>query len=214
MNLPTFIALTWDMPNLSHAEQARAFCEGGSRFLQMRSKAPSSSELLPEAVEFVEVCREFGSLSVINDFPELALAANADGVHLGPKDGSRLEARRFLGSNALIGGTVNSLADAEKIVSEGVCDYVGVGPFRKTDTKKNHAPVLSSLEINEIMQMLGNLPAFLIGGISLEDLPEVMSLHCHGLAVCGALFAKGQSISDNVADLIGRFGARKNGLAA
>ena len=120
MNLPTFIALTWDMPNLSHAEQARAFCEGGSRFLQMRSKAPSSSGLLSDAVEFVEVCREFGALGIINDFPRLALETNADGVHLGSKDGSRLEARRFLGSDALIGGTVNSLADAEKIVSEGV----------------------------------------------------------------------------------------------
>ena len=144
MILPRLQCLTTDLSDVSHAEQTRVFCEAGASWVQIRSKSLSFSEYLIAAQTSARVCQEFGALFIVNDSPEIALRAQADGVHLGSNDLSPKLAREILGSKVLIGGTVNSMADAEVLVADGVCDYAGVGPFRYTGTKQNLAPVLDS----------------------------------------------------------------------
>ncbi len=86
MKLPRLHCLTTDLPNCFHEEQSRAFCEGGARLVQMRSKQLSFTDHLREAEDVARVCREFGAVFIVNDSPEIALRGGADGVHLGKKD--------------------------------------------------------------------------------------------------------------------------------
>lgn len=191
MNLPRFQCLTTDLSDVSHAEQTRAFCEAGARWVQIRSKSLSSSEYLIAAQSSARVCQEFEALFIVNDSSEVALRAQADGVHLGSNDLSPKLARDILGPEVLIGGTVNSMADAEVLVADGVCDYAGVGPFRYTGTKQNLAPVLDSEELRSIILTLGTIPSFLIGGLEPDDVDNVLSFGAYGMAACKALFEDG-----------------------
>ena len=192
MILPRFQCLTTDLLDVSHAEQTRVFCETGARWVQIRSKFLSFSEYLIAAQTSARVCQEFGALFIVNDSPEVALRAQADGVHLGSNDLSPKLAREILGSKVLIGGTVNSMADAEVLVADGVCDYAGVGPFRYTGTKQNLAPVLDSEELRSIILALGAIRSFVIGGLEPDDVDNVLSFGAYGMAVCNALFEDGK----------------------
>ena len=192
MILPRLQCLTTDLSDVSHAEQTRVFCEAGARWVQIRSKSLSFSEYLIAAQTSARVCQEFGALFIVNDSPEVALRAQADGVHLGSNDLSPKLAREILGSKVLIGGTVNSMADAEVLVADGVCDYAGVGPFRYTGTKQNLAPVLDSEELRSIILALGAIRSFVIGGLEPDDVDNVLSFGAYGMAVCNALFEDGK----------------------
>ena len=201
MILPRFQCLTTDLSDVSHAEQTRAFCEAGARWVQIRSKSLSSSEYLIAAQSSARVCQEFGALFIVNDSPDVALRAQADGVHLGSNDLPPKLALEILGPKVLIGGTVNSMADAEVLVADGVCDYAGVGPFRFTGTKQNLASVLDSEELRSIIFALGTIPSFVIGGLEPDDVDHVLSFGAYGMAACNALFEDGNPSACN----IGRF---------
>ena len=192
MILPRFQCLTTDLSDVSHAEQTRAFCEAGARWVQIRSKTLSFSEYLIVAQTSARVCQEFGALFIVNDSPDVALGAQADGVHLGSNDLSPKLAREILGPKVLIGGTVNSMADAEVLVADGVCNYAGVGPFRYTGTKQNLASVLDSEELRSIILSLGTIPSFVIGGLEPDDVDNVLSYGAYGMAACNALFEDGK----------------------
>ena len=191
MNLPRFQCLTTDLSDVSHAEQTRAFCEAGARWVQIRSKSLSFSEYLYAAQSSARVCQEFEALFIVNDSSEVALRAQADGVHLGSNDLSPKLARDILGPEVLIGGTVNSMPDAVVLVADGVYDYAGVGPFRYTGTKQNLAPVLDSEELRSIILTLGTIPSFVIGGLEPDDVDNVLSFGAYGMAACKALFEDG-----------------------
>ncbi len=214
MKLPRLLCLTKDSPNLSHAEQASLFCEGGARFVQIRSKCLSFEEHLVEAASVVRVCRKFDACCIVNDSPEVALKIKANGVHLGNRDSTPELARDLLGSEAIIGGTVNSWREADNLLSKGVCDYAGVGPFRSTCTKVNLAPILSAEELREIIDYLSEIPSFVIGGLRSEDAREVLSSGAHGLAVCGTLFTEGKSVPQNVSCVLAELNLVCSGLAA
>ena len=192
MILPRLQCLTTDLSDVSHAKQTRVFCEAGARWVQIRSKSLSFSEYLIAAQTSARVCQEFGALFIVNDSPEIALRAQADGVHLGGNDLSPKLAREILGSKVLIGGTVNSMADAEVLAAGGICDYAGVGPFRYTGTKQNLAPVLDSEELRSIILALGTIRSFVIGGLEPDDVDNVLSFGAYGTAVCNALFEDGK----------------------
>ncbi|MBU62406.1 MAG: hypothetical protein CMI26_07885 [Opitutae bacterium] len=188
MNFPRLQCLTTDSSDVSHVEQTRAFCVAGARWVQIRSKSLSFSEYLYAAQASASVCQEFKAVFIVNDSSEIALRAQADGVHLGSNDLSTKLAREMLGPKFLIGGTVNSIADAEVLVADGVCDYAGVGPFRYTGTKQNLAPVLDSQELRSIILELRTIPSFVIGGLVPDDVDNVLSLGAYGMAACNVLF--------------------------
>jgi thiamine-phosphate pyrophosphorylase len=185
------MCLTADGLESSHLEQVEALCAAGADWIQLRAKELSDASLRPLACECLARCRERGVVFIINDRLDLALSLGADGVHLGKEDMPWELARERAGAGFIIGGTVNDLAAAERAVACGVLDYVGVGPFRFTKTKKKLAPVLQPAEWAAILACLGEMPSYAIGGIDLPDMARVRSLGVTGAAVCSVLYQAG-----------------------
>jgi thiamine-phosphate pyrophosphorylase len=161
--------------------------EAGVRFIQLRSKVLSGESLRVEAQAAGKAAEERGAVLVVNDCPSLAADSRASGVHLGMEDGSPGRARELLGESAIIGRTVHSLAEARQVKDEGNCDYVGLGPYRTSQTKRSLDPILGHAEIVEIRSFLDPLPIYLIGGLGLSDIGLIEELGVNGLAVCSAL---------------------------
>ncbi len=159
--------------------------EGGVDIVQLRAKSMRDAEALPLARRLREVTARGGALFVINDRPDLARLAHADGVHLGQDDLPVHEARTILGEKALIGLSTHSRLQAQAAERLGV-DYIGVGPAFATGTKEDHEPVLGAREAGAIAVGAG-VPAFVFGGITPVRAPAVVSAGCHRIAVASAI---------------------------
>ena len=186
---PPLMCLTQDGLPLSHTEQARALLAAGARWIQLRMKNADYATWLASAREVVAACRAAGATCVVNDSIDIALASNAHGVHLGKLDGDWTAARARLGPGKILGGTVNDADAARRASACGALDYVGIGPWRFTTTKKNLAPVLGPEGIAPLLPLLGGLPAWVIGGIRPDDLAAIRVLRARGVAVSSALFS-------------------------
>ena len=204
MNAPKIQCLTMDHSPLSHGEQIAALCAAGAEWIQLRMKTASDAEVTAVAEAALPLCRQHGCRLILNDRIEVALAIGADGVHLGKDDLSWTIARERAGDRLLIGGTVNSAADARAAVDCAALDYVGVGPFRFTQTKQKLAPVLSAEQWREILDILRPLPAYAIGGITAADIPSLAPLGLSGIAVSGALY-QGGDVAANYQALLTAF---------
>ena len=186
------MCITQDGLALSHEDQAERLCEAGARWIQLRVKDAPPPQWLETARAVVAVCREHGAICIVNDSVDIAIAAAADGVHLGKNDEDWSEARRRLGPSMLLGGTINNEEDAQRAIAAGCLDYVGVGPWRHTDTKKNLSPVLGPAGVRLLVAMLDGLPAWVIGGIEPADLADVRATGATGAAVSSGLFRGGR----------------------
>lgn len=184
--LPRLQFLTLDASPLSHRDQALAALQGGVRWIQFRTKTLSEAAAIAEAARIAELCRDYGATFIINDSPRIALAAEADGVHLGPDDPSPAEARQLLGAYALVGVTLNFPAHLARLQGARV-DYAGVGPVRATASKAKHAPVHSTESLAELIAGAAPLPCFAIGGVTGADFPALRVQGAHGIAVSGAI---------------------------
>lgn len=185
---PPLMCLTHDELPLSHVEQTRALLDAGARWIQLRMKNAQTDRWLATAREVVAACRASGAVCIVNDNVDIALAAGAHGVHLGKLDGDWSAARARLGTEKILGGTVNDADAARRAAACGALDYVGIGPWRFTATKKNLAPVLGPEGIAPLLPLLGGIPAWVIGGIYPADLPAIRALGARGVAVSSALF--------------------------
>lgn len=186
------MCITLDGLALSHEEQAARLCEAGARWIQLRHKGATLESWTNVAREVVAVCRSHGAVCIVNDSVDVALASGADGVHLGKHDEDWLTARRRLGRSLLLGGTVNNADDAARAITANSLDYVGVGPWRFTSTKKNLSPVLGETGVRSLVAMLDGLPAWVIGGVEPADLPALRAAGAAGVAVSSGLFRDGQ----------------------
>ncbi len=186
------MCVTQDGLALSHQDQAERLCEAGARWIQLRHKGSTLESWTSLAREVVDVCRSHGAVCIINDSVDVALASRADGVHLGKNDEDWKIARRRLGRSLLLGGTVNNADDAARVIAAGCLDYVGIGPWRFTSTKKDLSPVLGEPGVRLLVAMLDGLPAWVIGGIEPADLPVVRASGAAGVAVVSGLFRDGR----------------------
>ncbi len=193
------MALTQDGLTLSHADQARALVAAGAGWVQLRMKNATPETWLATAREVVAICHEGGVLCTINDNVEIALASDADGVHLGKLDEDWIAARARLGPEKLLGGTVNNAEDARRAASAQVLDYVGIGPLRFTTTKQKLAPVLGLEGIASLLPLLDGLPAWAIGGVQPTDLPALRRAHLAGVAVSSSLYINDQVSANHAA---------------
>ena len=185
---PFFLqCITLDGIDLSHTEQVTQLCEAGAKWIQLRMKSAAPDVVERTAREVLPVCRDHDVLLIVNDHFQVALETGAGGAHLGKTDIPWVEARSMAGPEMVIGGTVNSLADARAALASRSLDYVGVGPFRQTATKKNLAPILERPELEEIVDFLGDLPKVIIGGVTPADLPFIADLGADGVAVSSGL---------------------------
>ena len=173
-----------------HLRNIRSMCAAGADWIQLRLKNDSFETVLGTAKAAKEICDHFQVKLIINDFPEVAKKVDADGVHLGKQDSCPVEARKLLGPNKLIGGTANTLEDCESLCKKQV-DYIGLGPFRFTTTKKNLSPVLGAEGYRKLLSSFRgsgkSIPVIAIGGITPSDLPALAKIGVHGVAMSGWL---------------------------
>jgi len=191
------MSITQNGVAMGHAEQAARLCAAGVRWVQLRMKETPREEWLATARAVAATCRDHDAICIINDSVEIALEAGADGVHLGRTDLDWREARRRLGPERILGGTVNYGWEAERAVSAGCLDYVGVGPLRFTRTKKELAPLQGIDGIHALVKTLNGIPAWAIGGIEIADVAPLRALGVAGVAVCSALLRDGR-VDENV----------------
>ena len=169
---------------------AAQFLDAGGRWIQLRMKDASAEVIVCRGKEMLALCRKRRAVLVVNDAPQLAVAIGADGVHLGQADMPPIEARRIIGDGAVIGSTANTF---EQIAArnDGETDYVGLGPFRFTTTKKNLSPVLGTEGYRTILGRMRTenipLPVVAIGGSELPDIPQIMRTGVDGIALSGAI---------------------------
>ena len=159
----------------TNVEVARQMLDGGVRLLQYREKRPRKSfaEMLEECREIRRLTREAGAVFIVNDYPDLALLVDADGVHVGQDDFPVAEVRRLIGPDKLIGLSTHSPEQAAAAEAAGA-DYIGVGPIYSTKTKEDVcAPV--GLGYLEHVVRTCRLPFVAIGGIKEHNLAEVLS---------------------------------------
>ena len=182
----------------SYVDSARIALEGGCRWIQLRMKDADESLMEETALIVQKMCKDYGATFIIDDNVHLVKKIKADGVHLGKNDMPIAEARKILGDDFIIGGTVNCFEDIIRQrttdngqQSLGIPDYLGCGPFRFTSTKKNLAPILG-LEgyENIIADMKRNnidIPLVAIGGIAKDDISDILKTGVDGIALSGSI---------------------------
>lgn len=174
----------------AHASNILAACDAGCKWIQLRIKNESPAAVLPMAEAVKKICDRYQASLIINDYPQVAVAVGAAGVHVGKQDMTVAAARAITGSNMIVGGTANTLEDILQHVADGA-SYVGVGPFRFTTTKQNLSPILGLSGYQQILQALKQkniaIPVIAIGGILLEDIPALIAAGIHGIAVSGLI---------------------------
>ena len=182
--------ITHETETVGYVEGARMALEGGCRWIQLRMKDASDDEVREAAAEIQPMCKAHDAIFLLDDRVELAKELKADGVHLGKNDMPVDEARRVLGEEFIIGGTANIFEDIERLARQGA-DYIGCGPFRFTTTKKNLAPVIGIegyRDIIEKMKAAGiDLPVVAIGGITADDIDDILATGVRGIAVSGTV---------------------------
>src|ERR1700743_2428465 len=148
-------------------EQIEAACRAGMRLIQLRMKEATHAESLEGSMEAMKICGKWGSRLIINDRVEVAAAVDAHGVHVGKEDLPVREARRLLGKGKIVGGTANTIADIREHAAGGA-DYIGLGPYRYTTTKKKLSPILGLEGFRRVTaEMAGmgiTLPVYAVGG--------------------------------------------------
>ncbi|MBQ3151870.1 MAG: thiamine phosphate synthase [Bacteroidaceae bacterium] len=175
----------------SYIDSARIALEGGCRWVQLRMKDADEALLEETAITVQAMCRKYGATFIIDDNVLLAKRIKADGVHLGKKDMPVAEARKILGEQFIIGGTVNTFEDILYHLRNGSPDYFGCGPFRFTSTKKNLAPTLGYEGYRDITRRMREnnitVPIVAIGGICKEDIPQILECGIDGIALSGSI---------------------------
>lgn len=168
----------------SEAEVATQAIQGGAKIIQLRDKQRHKADLLEIAQKLKEVCVHKGVLFIINDYLDLALASDADGLHLGQKDLPIPEARRLLPMDKLIGCSTTTVSEAVRSQSEGA-DYIAVGSIYPTTSKADFK--LAGLDTLRRVRKRVSLPLIAIGGINETNVEEVMKAGADGVAVISAV---------------------------
>ncbi|MEX1115110.1 MAG: thiamine phosphate synthase [Akkermansiaceae bacterium] len=174
------------VPEENAESVTQSLLAGGADLLQLRAKGHDLATIQRVAEKLLPLCRAAGVPFILNDFPNLAAAIDADGVHIGQDDGPLSAAREIVGPGKLIGRSTHSLDQARAALAEGF-DCIGFGPLFPTPTKAGR-PAIGLGEIAMMEKQVGaELPAFCIGGITPETLPAVLAAGAHRVVVVSAL---------------------------
>ena len=178
--------ITSPREGMSLEKQVESVLRGGVSWVQLRLKDASKDEFIIAARSVKKLCQRYNATFIINDNVDLAKIIDADGVHLGKDDMDPLVAREILGQNKIIGATCNTWEDIENNSLKKV-DYIGLGPFAFTTTKKNLSPVLGLEFYKNIVQEMQkadiNIPIYAIGGIKESDISPLLSTGVKGIAL-------------------------------
>ncbi len=169
----------------SYLELASKALHGGVNSIQFRHKGSYSREMYAIACQLAEICRRFSVPLIINDRPDIALAIQAAGVHLGQTDLPVRAVRELLGEGKIIGITASNLEQATQAEKEGA-DYIGFGHIYPTKTKIKYDPPVGLAALEKVCKQSG-IPVLAIGGIQEHNLDEVCLTGASGIAVVSAI---------------------------
>jgi thiamine-phosphate pyrophosphorylase len=188
-------------PDRPLVDVLKASATAGARIFQYRNKTASMKAAYAEALPLRKAAHELGVLFIVNDRCDLALAVDADGVHLGQGDLPLNLARKVMGPDKLIGISTHS---REQVAAATACepDYLGFGPIFKPGSKIDHEPVVGIAGLKAIRH-LTPLPIFAIGGITVDRAEEVIRAGADGVAVISAIL-KAPDIAQVVNDFVSR----------
>lgn len=194
--IDTLQYITQGIAPQDHVENIRKVCLNGITWVQLRIKNTDYRTVLKTAIEARKITNEFGVKLIINDHYKIAKEVQADGVHLGKTDTCPLIARQYLGNDFIIGGTANTLEDCRILLDKKV-DYIGLGPYQFTETKRNLSPVLGVKGYRDIVKELKTkTPIIAIGGIALNDVAAILKTGVYGIAVSGVITSNMSSIKE------------------
>ncbi len=159
--------------------------KGGADTIQFRQKTGATREMIEIVRQLKQLCLDSGVTLIVNDRVDVAIAAEADGVHLGQNDFPIPLARKLLGKSRIIGGSAATFEEAQKCLAEGA-DYIGFGPVYPTASKADADPVTGIKLLKHAVEAIP-LPIIAIGGISADNTPEVLGAGAQGIAVISAV---------------------------
>ena len=187
-NLPRIYPITdTTISGLSHSEQIERLAAGGATLIQLREKHASPRQFYRMALEAMTIARKLGVQIIVNDRVDIAVAVNADGVHLGQDDLPPDKARLLMGEGRIIGFSTHSLEQA--IAAESLpIDYLALGPVFNTPSKEKPDPVVGISAIIEIKPQITK-PLVAIGGITLDAVSQVISAGADSVAIISDLLS-------------------------
>jgi thiamine-phosphate pyrophosphorylase len=168
-------------------EVVKESLDGGVTFLQLREKTLDEAHFLEEAKELQKLCKEYKVPFIINDNVDIAVAMNADGVHVGQSDMEAGDVRAKLGPDKIIGVSTQTVEQAIKAEKDGA-DYLGVGAVFPTSSKADAVEV-EHATLRDICVAV-QIPVVAIGGISAENVSQLAGTGIDGIAVISAIFAQ------------------------
>jgi thiamine-phosphate diphosphorylase len=171
----------------SHLSIVEAAIRGGVTTVQYREKNASTRCMIEEATELLRLCRAAGVPFIVNDRLDVALAVDADGVHVGQDDMPAALARRLLGRNKTLGVSAGSTEEARKAVDDGA-DYIGASPVFSTPTKPDAPPPLGIEGLRRMTHAV-EIPVVAIGGITEGNAAAMIEAGAAGIAVVSAIVA-------------------------
>ena len=203
--LPTIYPITdRQISGLTHLEQARRLVNGGARLIQLREKVGSSRQFFDAAVQTVEYANAHRVSIIINDRVDIAIAANAAGVHLGQNDMAPEKARALLGDKSIIGYSTHTLEQARLAATLPV-NYIAFGPVFATTTKADPDAVVGLDGVRRVCEAIGDIPLVAIGGINIDSIEDVLSAGADSVAMISAVIGNAANITATLLDLNERF---------
>ncbi len=169
----------------SHSDLARLALRGGADTIQLRQKTGSTREMIRIAVQMKQLCSDYDVPLIVNDRVDVAIAAEADGVHLGQDDFPIPLARELLGQERIIGASASDITEGRRCLEEGA-DYIGFGPIYPTTSKDDAGAVKGVDTLTQIAEAL-SAPIIAIGGISSNHVSEILEAGAHGIAVISSV---------------------------
>lgn len=183
----------------TYLDSIRMALDGGCQWVQLRMKDATDDDILRLAPQVKMLCEKYEATFIIDDHVMLIPESGADGVHLGKMDMPIADARKVLGKDYIIGGTANTFDDV-RMHYEASADYIGCGPFRFTTTKKKLSPVLGLEGYKTIVQNMDaegiNIPIVAIGGITADDIPDIMETGVTGIALSGTVLRADDPVNE------------------
>jgi thiamine-phosphate pyrophosphorylase len=189
---------------LSYEDMTHKVLLKGVRWIQFREKERSRHDIYGEAIRLRRLTKDHNAVLIINDFPDIAICAGADGVHLGQDDLPLKEARKIMGRNRIIGISTHSLEQAT-VAEEDGADYIGFGPIFPTLTKDAGKP--KGIEMLHEVKKKVNIPVVAIGGINLVNVKSVLHTGVDAIAVASAILTG--DIEENTSRLMDYLKDRK-----
>ncbi len=164
----------------SNYQCVKEMIDGGIKIVQYREKDKTMREMIKEAIEISNLCKEKEVLFIVNDHIDLAILTDADGVHVGQDDMAPKDIRKLIGDNKIIGLSTHSIEQAQSAYKDINVDYIGVGPIFPTTTK-DAKPV--GLEYLDYVSGNLDIPFVAIGGIKTSNIDKIISRNAHSICM-------------------------------